>query len=119
MGPVDYSMDTIASDRMYVLIFYVPKSHLEEVLQAVFLSGAGKIGDYSGCCWYTKGVGRFTPGPKATPYLGQVNQPSQVEEYRVDIRFPLEALDAVVAALKLAHPYEQPVYHIFQTLEGV
>ena len=92
---------------MYVLIFYVPEGHFDEVTQAVFSAGAGSIGAYAGCCWYTKGKGMLTN-------TGKLGGPVITDEYRVELFFPPEVLEGVIAALKLAHPYEQPVYQVTQ-----
>ena len=46
---------------MYKLAFYVPQENLEAVKQALFATGAGRIGDYDSCCWQVKGVGQFRP----------------------------------------------------------
>ena len=45
----------------YVLYFLVPETHLEMVKNAVFATGAGKIGHYSHCAWQTLGQGQFMP----------------------------------------------------------
>ena len=55
---------------MYKLCFYVPESHLEEVKEAVFAAGAGKMGDYDACAWQTAGQGQFRPGEGADPHIG-------------------------------------------------
>ncbi len=46
---------------MYKICFYVPESHLEKVKEALFATGAGRIGDYDHCCWQTRGTGQFRP----------------------------------------------------------
>ena len=55
---------------MYSLVFYVPETHLEVVKEAVFLAGAGAIGDYDHCCWQAKGQGQFRPLEGSHPHLG-------------------------------------------------
>ncbi len=97
---------------MYALVFYIPCEHFSEVIKAVFSAGAGRIGTYSGCCWYTKGVGMYTPQIGSTPAIGQVEEDVSGEEYRCEVMFSDDIIDSVLAALKLAHPYEQPVYQV-------
>jgi hypothetical protein len=99
---------------MYVLVFYVPESHLELVKQAVFLAGAGSMGDYDSCCWQVKGRGQFRPLKGATPFLGKINEVGCVEEYRVEMVLSEEVKASVLAALLLAHPYEEVAYHFIQ-----
>lgn len=54
---------------MYVMVFYVPQSHLEEVKEAVFSAGAGIMGGYDRCCFQTLGTGQFRPLAGSSPFL--------------------------------------------------
>ena len=97
---------------MYKLGFYVPASHLEEVKEAVFAVGAGRIGDYDSCCWQTKGTGQFRPLQGSTPYIGQSGIVERVDEYRVELVCADHHVKAAVAALVAAHPYEEPAWDL-------
>lgn len=99
---------------MFKLVFYVPESHKETVKEAVFGAGAGKIGDYEHCCWECPGQGQFRPMQGANPYLGETGKLETVTEYRVEMAVEDAQIKAVVAALKLAHPYEEPAYDVWQ-----
>ena len=96
---------------MISLVFYVPESHLEQVKDAVFAAGAGQIGDYSRCCWEVEGRGQFAPGGASDPFIGTRGQLEQVAEFRVEMVCAETLIEAVVAALLDAHPYEEPAYH--------
>lgn len=97
---------------MYKLCFYVPESHLEIVKQAMFKTGAGKIGDYDQCCWQVLGQGQFRPLPGSNPFLGSRNELETVAEYRVEMVCEDAIVAAAVAALREAHPYEEPAYDV-------
>lgn len=97
---------------MYKLCFYVPDSHLELVKQALFTTGAGQIGDYANCCWQVLGKGQFKPLTGSIPFIGQANQLTYVEEWRVELVVVEELIAEAVAALKAAHPYETPAYDV-------
>ena len=97
---------------MFKLCFYVPASHLEAVKSAVFAAGAGRIGDYDSCCWQVLGQGQFRPLPGSDPYLGQLGQIEQVEEYRVEMVCAGQYIKAAVAAMQQAHPYEEPAWDV-------
>ena len=99
---------------MYKLGFYVPASHLEPVKAALFAAGAGRIGNYDSCCWQTPGQGQFRALDGSQPYLGQQGAVEFVEEYRVELVFDDYLLNAVVAALRTAHPYEEPAFDVVQ-----
>lgn len=97
---------------MYKLGFYVPASHLEQVKQAVFATGAGRIGAYDCCSWQTAGQGQFRPLEGSKPWIGRQGSVETVEEYRVELVCVEELIKAAVAAMKLAHPYEEPAYDV-------
>lgn len=101
----------------YKLVVYVPDSHLNAVKQAIFEAGAGGIGRYDQCCWQVQGEGQFRPLAGANPTLGDVGRLHRVTEWRVETIVPEGQVSAVVAALKLAHPYEEPAFDLFQRLE--
>jgi hypothetical protein len=98
------------------LVVFVPPEALDAVRDAVFEAGAGRIGEYERCSWYTQGVGTFRALPGANPTVGQVGEDEQVPELRLETRFPAEAHDAVVAALRAAHPYEEPAFDVYGLL---
>lgn len=99
---------------MYKLCFYVPESHLEEVKAAVFRTGAGRIGEYDSCCWQVLGQGQFRPLEGSQPFLGEQGRIEQVPEYKVELVVQRALVAAAVAALKAAHPYEEPAYQVWK-----
>lgn len=98
---------------MYKLAFFVPESHLEAVKNAVFSTGAGKIGDYDHCCWQVKGQGQFRALQGSNPFIGQQGVIESIEEYRVELVCEDAVIQAAVTAMKQAHPYEEPAYDVF------
>ena len=99
---------------IYQIAFYVPETHLNEVKEAMFAEGAGHIGDYTKCAWQTKGVGQFCPQENSDPYLGTIDKLESVTEYKIEMVCKEECVKATVAALKLAHPYEEPAYSVIK-----
>ena len=101
---------------MYVLVSYVPETHLEQVKNALFEAGAGAIGNYSSCSWQVKGEGQFKPEAGSKPFLGRQAEVERVSEYRLELVCPQEKMHDIAAALKGAHPYEEPAYHFIQAV---
>lgn len=104
---------------MYKIVFYVPESHLQPVKQAVFDSGAGKIGNYDQCCWQVLGQGQFRPLAGAQPFIGAVSleqgaPAEEVMEYRVELVCEDALIQQAINALRKAHPYEEPAMDIWQ-----
>ena len=49
------------------LVVFVPATSLDVVRDAVFAAGAGRIGAYERCSWYTEGTGTFLGGAEHVP----------------------------------------------------
>ncbi len=99
---------------MYKLCFFVPASHLQPVKEALFAAGAGRIGDYDQCCWQVEGIGQFRPLSGSQPFIGAQGQVEQVAEWKVEMVVADALLQAALAALKAAHPYETPAYEVWR-----
>jgi dinuclear metal center YbgI/SA1388 family protein len=94
-------------------VIYVPGENAETVRAAVFETGAGHIGDYSHCSWSVSGIGQFLPHEGASPAIGSVGAVERVAEDRVEVVAPARVRAGVLAALRAAHPYEEPAFDIF------
>jgi hypothetical protein len=95
---------------------FVPRESLDTVRDALFAAGAGRIGDYERCSWYAAGTGTFKGGPGTSPSLGESGREERVSELRLETVFPEELHEAVVAALRAAHPYEEPAFDVYPLL---
>lgn len=94
-------------------VVYVPAENADAVRAAVFAVGAGHIGDYSHCSWSVSGIGQFLPHEGASPAVGSVGNVERVAEDRFEVVAPARARAAVLAAMRAAHPYEEPAFDIF------
>jgi hypothetical protein len=99
------------------LVVFVPPDALEAVRDAVFAAGAGQIGAYARCSWYTDGTGTFFGGEGTTPTVGEKGREERVREVRLETVYPAEREEEVVRALIEAHPYEEPAYDLYQLVE--
>lgn len=99
---------------MYKLSFYVPKSHLESVKDALFACGAGRYEHYENVAWQVLGEGQFMPKAGSDPFHGAQNELERVAEYRVEMLCPASLVDAAIVALKAAHPYEAPAFEAWK-----
>jgi hypothetical protein len=98
------------------LVVFVPPEALDAVRDAIFAAGAGRIGDYERCSWYTEGTGTFMGGESTSPTVGEKGREERVRELRLETIFPEEREDEVVAALRGAHPYEEPAFDLYPLL---
>ena len=98
------------------LVVFVPEEALDAVRDALFEAGAGRIGDYERCSWYAEGTGTFLGGDATNPAVGERGVEERVPELRLETVFPAERHDEVVAALRAAHPYEEPAFDVYPLL---
>jgi dinuclear metal center YbgI/SA1388 family protein len=94
------------------LVVFVPAASAESLVDALAAAGAGAIGDYDRCAWTTQGVGTFRPGSLANPAIGRPGVIETVDETRVEMVLPSRRRAPVVAALRAAHPYEEPAFDL-------
>ncbi len=93
-------------------VIYVPPEHADAVRAAVFDAGAGRIGDYSCCSWSVTGTGQFLAHDGANPAVGTVGEVERLPEERVEVIAPAGSRAAVLAAMRAAHPYEEPAFDV-------
>ena len=99
--------------RTFLFVVFVPSTHSPAVRAALAASGAGHIGNYDSCRWTSApGTGRFRPLAGAQPAIGAVGALEEVAEERIETEVLGSRLKAVLAAVRAAHPYEQPAIHV-------
>lgn len=103
-----------APDPRDKVVVFVPREDTDALVDALAAAGAGAIGDYSRCAYRMDGTGTFRPEPGATPAIGQVGRVETVPETRVEMVLPRSRRTAVVAALRAAHPYEEPAFDLIE-----
>lgn len=99
------------------LAVFVPAADVGRVTAAMADAGAGTIGEYDSCSFRMEGKGTFHGSDKSRPFLGKPRRFEEVEETRLEMIVPRAHTNAVVAALKSVHPYEEVAYDLY-TLEN-
>jgi len=94
-------------------VVFVPAADAESVRAAMFGAGAGQIGDYSRCSWSVAGAGQFLPHDGAAPAVGTVGRVERLAEDRIEVIAPARLRAPILAALRTAHPYEEPAFDVF------
>lgn len=92
---------------------FVPPSERARVFDAMAAAGAGAIGNYDRCGFFAPGTGTFRPLLGADPADGKIGEQSIVAEERLEMIAPESQVDAIVAAMKRAHPYEEVAHYVF------
>jgi dinuclear metal center YbgI/SA1388 family protein len=105
-------LDPQSDPPMDKLVVFVPVAVEHRMIDALAAAGAGRLGDYDRCAWTTTGTGTFRPLSGARPAIGSVGEIEQVAESRVEMVVPPGRRADVLAALRGAHPYEEPAFDL-------
>lgn len=100
-------------EKLKKLVVFVPKSHCDQVREALGNAGAGAIGNYSHCSFTGEGTGYFLPGENTNPFIGKAGELEAVNEERIETIFPDSLEKKILSALLKAHPYEEVAYDIY------
>lgn len=101
------------SELLKKLAVFVPVAGKEKLLDALFVAGAGNIGNYSECSFSTAGSGSFKAGMDTNPYVGNRGERHFEEEVKVEVIFPMWLQGQVLQAMRSVHPYEEIAYDIY------
>lgn len=100
------------------LTVYTPNTHADAVEEAMFAAGGGQVGRYDSCAFRIEGEGSFRPLPGSNPHSGQSGERTVAHERRTELVVSRWHLEAVLSAMKAAHPYEE-VAHQVVSLENL
>ncbi len=99
--------------RACKVVVFVPEADRNRVAEAMFAAGAGHIGHYSQCSFRLAGTGTFFGSEAARPTIGHKGRRQEVSEWRLEAVCPQARVEEVVAALRLAHSYEEPAVDVY------
>jgi dinuclear metal center YbgI/SA1388 family protein len=94
------------------IVVFAPSEARNALIDAMSAAGAGRIGNYERCAFWTSGTGTFVGNAGSNPVVGRAEQVESVAETRIEMVVDFANLAAVVKALRGAHPYEEPAYDL-------
>jgi dinuclear metal center YbgI/SA1388 family protein len=100
------------------IVVFVPDADLGKVSDALFAAGAGRIGQYRECSFRLAGQGTFFGTEGANPTLGVKGRREEVAEWRLEVVCPESSVNQALAAMRLAHSYEEPAYDVYPLRPG-
>jgi dinuclear metal center YbgI/SA1388 family protein len=100
------------------VVTFGPAADVPAIAAAMSAAGAGTIANYDSCSFRTPGTGTFRGNRSSRPAVGKRGRMEQVQEVRLEMIAARRDLERVIAALKQAHPYEEPAYDVYP-LENV
>jgi len=105
-----------SSEKVFKFAIYVPIKHADKVRRALFNAGAGKIGNYTETSFNIAGQGTFKPMEGTNPFIGKIGEKEIVSEIKIETVVSERNLESAIQAMKIAHPYEEPAYDIYEIL---
>ncbi len=102
----------------YKVIVFTPPENFPHVADAAFDAGAGTIGNYDRCTFFSHGIGTYYGGPQSKPVLGQSGRQEADEEIRLELVTPASKLTSVCDAIRASHMFETPAIDIYRLAEA-
>jgi len=99
-------------NQLVKLVTFIPEKYFETVRTALFLAGAGVIGNYDQCSFSSLGAGTFSGNEATTPFVGSKGVLHTEPEIRLEVILPRHLTSRVVEALIANHPYEEVAYDL-------
>ena len=93
-------------------VTYTPPEYTDKIREAAGYAGAGVIGEYKLCSFTSRGIGTYMPSSEASPYEGESDKLSRVEEDRIEMVVPAPFISNVIEETRKVHPYEEMAYDI-------
>jgi dinuclear metal center YbgI/SA1388 family protein len=95
------------------LVTYIPETYLGKVKEALFEAGAGSIGNYDNCGFYSSGTGSYRGNEEAIPFIGEKGKVHFEKEVRFETVLFSHMKSKVIEALLSVHPYEEVAYDLY------
>lgn len=98
---------------IYKLVTYTIPENFQELRNALFDAGAGKIGNYEDCSFNSKGIGTYLGNENSHPQFGERFEFVEGEEIKIEVTFEKYLQSKILKALFKHHVYEEVAYEIY------
>ena len=98
------------------LEIFIPETHLAILQETLQQLDAGHIGNYDSCLSYSQVISTWRPLNGTHPYSGEIGKVSHEQELKVEVTCKLSQVENIIQAVKLIHPYEEPVINAIPLL---
>jgi dinuclear metal center YbgI/SA1388 family protein len=96
------------------LVTFAPLENADEVRNAMFKAGAGKIGNYENCSFNSTGTGTYRGNDNSNPVIGEKFELVQANEMKIEVTFEKHFQNKILKALFESHIYEEVAYEIYE-----
>ncbi len=95
------------------LVTYTVPENVEQVRNALFDAGAGKIGNYEDCSFNSQGIGTYMGNEDSNPEIGERFEFVEAPEIKIEVTFEKHLQSKILKALFSNHVYEEVAYEIY------
>lgn len=113
LGLINLKILVPMSGKLRKLVTFAPVDNTDQVRNALFEAGAGRIGNYDECSFNTKGTGTYRGIENSNPAIGTKGIRQQEPETRIEVIYETIHQSALLAALRKNHVYEEVAYDIY------
>ena len=95
------------------LVTYTIPENVEQVRNALFDAGAGKIGNYEDCSFNSQGIGTYMGNENSNPEIGERFEFVETPEIKIEVTFEKHLQNKILKTLFANHVYEEVAYEIY------
>ena len=95
------------------LVTYTIPENLDKLRNALFVAGAGNIGNYENCSFNSQGVGTYKGNENSNPEIGNRGEFVEAQEIKIEVTFEKHLEAKILKALFTNHVYEEVAYEIY------
>ena len=95
------------------LVTYTIPENAEQLRNALFEAGAGKIGNYEDCSFNSQGIGTYMGNENSNPEIGEQFEFVEAKELKIEVIFEKNLQPKILKALFSNHVYEEIAYEIY------
>ncbi len=95
------------------LVTYTLSENAEQLRNALFDAGAGKIGNYEDCSFNSQGIGTYMGNENSNPQMGERFEFVETQEIKIEVTFEKHMQSKILKALFSNHVYEEIAYEIY------
>ena len=96
------------------LVTFTIPDNVEQVRNALFDAGAGKIGNYEDCSFNSKGIGTYMGNENSNPEIGERFEFVEGEEIKIEVTFEKHLQSKILKVLFSNHVYEEIAYEVYE-----
>jgi dinuclear metal center YbgI/SA1388 family protein len=95
------------------IVTYTVPENVEQLRNALFNAGAGKIGNYENCSFRSQGIGSYMGDENSNPEIGSRFEYIENNEIKIEMIFEKYLQSKILKALFANHVYEEVAYEIY------